>query len=95
MYSSVGKHVDMKKIGEKGASALAEALKMNTSLQNLTTEIGDYEASVLAEALKMSTSLQTLDLYNNLISEKGARALAEALKMNTSLQNMNLKRMLK
>ncbi|RUP50270.1 hypothetical protein BC936DRAFT_139793 [Jimgerdemannia flammicorona] len=52
-------------IGEKGASALAEALKMNANLQNLNLRwnaIGAKGTSTLAEALKMNTSLQNLDL---------------------------------
>ncbi|RUP49916.1 hypothetical protein BC936DRAFT_140982 [Jimgerdemannia flammicorona] len=75
-------------IGENGASTLAEALKMNTSLQNLNlavhilcTHVGDLHGR---NHYEQSSS------KGNTISEKGARALAEALKMNTSLQTLNL-----
>ena len=55
-------------IGVAGASALAAALTVNTSLEFLhlgENSIGDGGASALAEALKVNTSLKWLDLTDN------------------------------
>ncbi|RUS26956.1 hypothetical protein BC938DRAFT_483892 [Jimgerdemannia flammicorona] len=82
-------------IDNKGASILAEVLKMNTSLQKLNlkdNDVGEKGASALAEALKMNENIETLDLEDNSIGAKGASTLAEALKMNTILQNLVLRR---
>ncbi|RUP51270.1 hypothetical protein BC936DRAFT_149115 [Jimgerdemannia flammicorona] len=52
-------------IGDEGASAIAEALKMNTSLKTLylgDNGIGEKGADALAKALKMNKSLQNLYL---------------------------------
>eukprot|EP00435_Cladocopium_sp_Y103_P019087 s843_g4.t1 len=87
-----------------GAKALAEALKMNTSVANINLEhnkIGSEGAealaealkinqSALAEALKMNRSVTKIDLVFNNIGAEGAKALAEALKMNTSVTNIDL-----
>ena len=46
-------------IGDEGAAALAEALKVNTALTWLDlkdNEIGDEGAAALAEALKVNTA---------------------------------------
>ncbi|RUS26925.1 hypothetical protein BC938DRAFT_483929, partial [Jimgerdemannia flammicorona] len=61
------KKLDLKdnNIGEKGASTLAEVLKMNTNIEILDLEdngIGVKGASTLAKALRINTSLQTLVL---------------------------------
>ncbi len=48
------------KIGDEGAKDLAEALKVNTSLEMIdlgSNKIGDEGAKDLAEALKVNTSL--------------------------------------
>ncbi|RUS28106.1 hypothetical protein BC938DRAFT_482311, partial [Jimgerdemannia flammicorona] len=86
-------HLRSDLIDEKGASALAEALKTNTKLQKLDiygNRIGEKGMNTLAEALKMNTTLQKLNLELNSIDDLGASAIAEALKMNTRLQNLNL-----
>ncbi|RUP48439.1 hypothetical protein BC936DRAFT_144557, partial [Jimgerdemannia flammicorona] len=88
--SSVDKGID-----EEGGRALAKALKMNRSLQNLDlwkSDVGENGASALAEALKTNTSLKNLDIKENGIGKDGASALAEVLKMNMSLQILDLGR---
>ena len=78
---------------DKGAAALAEALKENQSLQELRlrdNKISDEGAKALAKELKVNTALQKLYLESNNISDKGAKALAEALKVNTALRKLRL-----
>ena len=84
------------KIGDDGATALAEVLKNNTALATLNlhgNKIGDDGATALAEALKNNnTALATLSLSNNKIGNDGAIALAEALKTSTALTYLALDR---
>ena len=81
-------------IGDSGASNLAEALEVNSSLTTLDlgdNEIGDSGALSLSEALKVNSSLTQLSLCNNLIYSSGASSLAEALKVNSSLTQLGLR----
>ncbi|RUS30588.1 LOW QUALITY PROTEIN: hypothetical protein BC938DRAFT_479210, partial [Jimgerdemannia flammicorona] len=81
-------------IGEKGAIALADALKTNTDLQNLNLDgngVGEKGAIALADALKTNTGLQNLSLGRT-VGDPGAIVMADALKTNTGLQNLNLNR---
>jgi hypothetical protein len=76
-----------------GIAAIAEVLKLNTSLQRLKLKwnrIGDSGAAAIAEALKLNTSLQRLNLDGNEIGDSGATAIAEALTLNASLQELSL-----
>eukprot|EP00943_MAST-04B_sp_MAST-4B-sp1_P003124 g3124.t1 len=87
-------------IGDEGAKELAEALKVNTSLKeislssnNIGAEGGKELAEALkelAEALKVNTSLEKIDLRNNTIGDEGAKYVAEALKVTTSLKEIYL-----
>ncbi|KAF9334605.1 hypothetical protein BG006_001841 [Podila minutissima] len=75
------------KIGNRGAQALSEALKTNSTLTTLDfwgNSIG-YEGAVLAEALKTSSNLAALKLQGSEIKDTGAQALAEALKISSTL----------
>ena len=73
--------LDVEKISDACAKALAEALKVNTTLQKLylygdglglhRNNISDEGAKALAEALKVNTALQRLDLNSNNISDEG------------------------
>jgi Ran GTPase-activating protein (RanGAP) involved in mRNA processing and transport len=66
-----------------GVSALADALKTNTSVKNINLSlngIGAVGASALADALKMNTTVTRIDLSWNGIGAEGALALADALK---------------
>ena len=76
-----------------GATALAEMLKENTTLQQLEVSgnsIGQGGATALAEMLKENTTLQQLNVSINSIGQGGATALAEMLKENTTLQQLNV-----
>jgi len=71
-----------KEIGDEGAKALAEALKVNTTLEYLQLAgcgIGDAGAAALAEALRFNTSLTELRLYKNGIGEQGKQLLRDAV----------------
>ncbi|XP_011270823.1 hypothetical protein CAOG_09090 [Capsaspora owczarzaki ATCC 30864] len=77
--------LDGNRIGEAGAQAIAEALKMNTTLTQLDlqlNQIGDEGAQAIAEALRANTTLTWLKLSYNQIGDAGAQAIAEALKVN-------------
>ena len=71
-----------KEIGDEGAKALAEALKVNTTVKELHLNecgIGDDGAAALAEALCCNTSLTKLIIIlNNAIGEQGTQLLRDA-----------------
>lgn len=72
-------------IGDRGATAVAEALKGNTVLTELYmggNMIGDSGAAAIADALKGNGALKELYLFNNRIGNSGAASIAEALKHN-------------
>ena len=82
-------------IGDRGATALANALRYNTVLESLdlgyNNKIGDLGAASLAAALKVNTVLKTLILSENVIGDEGATALALALlNKNTALSELDL-----
>merc|ERR1711957_727890 len=80
-------------IGNDGAKALAQALRVNTNLAVLNldgNDIGDDGAKALAQALRVNTNLTTLNLNWNSIRDDGAKALAQALRINTNLTTLNL-----
>jgi len=80
-------------ISDIGASALAEALKVNrtlTALELQNNSIGDAGASAVAVASKVNRTLLMLWLPFNSIGDAGASALAEALKVNRTLKMLVL-----
>jgi len=81
------------KIGNEGASALAEGLQTNTTITVLNlanNKIGNEGASALAQVLQTNTTITVLDLANNQIGNEGAAALAEVLQTNTTITVLNL-----
>ena len=79
--------------GDRGATALAEMLKENGTLQQLDVSgnfIGQEGATALAEMLKENRTLQQLDVSDNSIGQGGATALAEMLKENRTLQQLDV-----
>ena len=71
-----------KEIGDEGAKALAEALKVNTTVEKLDLMycgIGDDGAAALAEALRSNTSLTELVFEGNGISEQVKEVLRDAV----------------
>jgi hypothetical protein len=84
-------------IGDEGAIAIAEALKVNAVLTTLSlfnglskNEIGPKGAKAIAEALKVNAVLTSVDLGFNSIGDDGAKAIAEALKVNAVLTELRL-----
>ena len=80
-------------ITDGGATALAEMLKENGTLQQLGVSgnsIGPGGATALAEMLKENGTLQQLDVSGNSIGPGGATALAEMLKENGTLQQLDV-----
>ena len=80
-------------IGDEGANALSEALRVNTCLTSLDLSgncIGNEGANSLFGALRVNTSLTSLNLSENCIGDEGVNSLAEALRVNTSLTSLYL-----
>ncbi|KOO27154.1 hypothetical protein Ctob_012414 [Chrysochromulina tobinii] len=80
-------------IGDEGAVAIAEALKVNAAVTNLFliyNNIGDEGAIAIAEALKVNAVVTNLHLDANNIGAEGAKAIAEALKVNAVLTALGL-----
>ena len=77
--------------GDRGATALAEVLKENRTLQQLNVgynSIGQGGATALAEMLKENSSLKHLNLDDDSIGGKGTAILVESLKYNTTLKKL-------
>ncbi len=80
--------------GVEGAKAIAEALKVNSTVSHLrlrgSLNVSDGTGRAIARALEVNTTLMTLDISLNKIREEGARAIGEALKENTTLTELSL-----
>ena len=69
-------------IGDEGSKALAEALKVNATVEVLhlgSCGIGDDGAAAFAAALRSNTSLTVLNLFGNGIGEQGKQLLRDAV----------------
>ena len=81
-------HLNDSDIGDAGATALAEVLRTNTTLNSLglcnNPGIGNPSVISLCEALKVNTTLSSLDLSGTGISDAGVLSLVEVLKTNAS-----------
>jgi hypothetical protein len=80
-------------IGDEGAKAIEEALKVNAVVTELKlggNEIGDEGAKAIAEALKVNAVLTTLSLMENRIGDEGAIVIADALKVTAVLTKLEL-----
>jgi hypothetical protein len=78
-------------IASEGASALAGALKVNTSMTmiNLSeNEIGDEGALALVDALKVNTSVTCIDLDNNELSATSLALVDELMDRNMRLRHL-------
>jgi Ran GTPase-activating protein (RanGAP) involved in mRNA processing and transport len=70
-------------IGNTGAQALAESLKINVTLENLYLEqnnIGAAGALALAAGLLQNRGLRHLDLSRGSVGDEGRQALEDAEK---------------
>ena len=73
-------------IGEEGACAISEALKVNTTLQTL--DLGSRATTKKSCARHGTTTVN--NKADNKIGEYGARALSAGLKINTTLTTLDL-----
>ncbi|OJW46243.1 MAG: hypothetical protein BGO67_10180, partial [Alphaproteobacteria bacterium 41-28] len=75
------------------ASALSEALNINTTLKCLLLGLNLIEhagAKRLGNTLKINSTLTALDLYGNNIGDEGTKILGKRLKINKSLTELHL-----
>ncbi|KJE92014.1 hypothetical protein CAOG_03051 [Capsaspora owczarzaki ATCC 30864] len=82
-----------KQIGNADAKAVAEAIKVNTTMTELKLGgnlIADVGARAIAEAVRANCTLTVVDLAENRIGDAGARAFAETLKVNNTLTKLDL-----
>ena len=87
-------YLDGNRIGDEGATCLAEALQSNLcNLKELKLQknnISDKGAKILAQALRENNSLETIDLKYNNIGHEGASCLMEALEKSSTLRKLRL-----
>ena len=72
-----GLRLNCREIGDADAQAVAELLRVSSTLQTLelhANSISDTGAQALADALRVSSSLVTLSLSHNEIGAAGAQA---------------------
>jgi hypothetical protein len=82
-----------KEIGDEGALALADALKVNKSLTSIDlcyNKIGDEGASALADALKVNTSVTNIDLAYDEIGLSLQAKVDELIARNERLRQLFL-----
>ena len=75
------------KIGDAGATAIANAIAVNASVTKLylyDNKIGDEGAKALASALEVNAFVTELSLGFNKIGDQGATAIANAIAVNAS-----------
>ena len=87
-------------LGADGAWAIAEALRVNSTLHTLylnDNSVGADGAREIAAALRVNSTLQSLNLgvqglhsLKNRMGADGVRAIAEALRVNSTLQSLDL-----
>ena len=88
-------------IGSKGASSIADALRVNTSLVKLNlgkklnkvVEDNKIEAAGIAEiaaALKENSTISHFNVAKNQLGNNGAVAIAKVLEVNKTLDTLNL-----
>jgi Ran GTPase-activating protein (RanGAP) involved in mRNA processing and transport len=84
-------------IGVVGTSVLADAVKVNATVSNISLEWnglsdeGDEGIFALAAALKENATVTDINLSYTYISTEGSLVLTDALLVNTSVTQMDLK----
>ena len=71
------------RIGDEGATAIGEALKLNGSLTSLDVGANDIEdegAKAICEALKLNGSLTSLDVRENMLAAASKEQLRDVVK---------------
>ena len=80
-------------IGDRGAELISEALKVNSSVQELRlVMLPVFPCTLRRLSLLPRAALTYATQGNNLIGDAGATALGEVLRVNGSLQKMFLVR---
>jgi Ran GTPase-activating protein (RanGAP) involved in mRNA processing and transport len=82
-------------IGDAGAKAVAEAIKVNSTLQEINlnmNSIGDEGAKAVAEAMKFNSTLHEIIFYWNYIGDDLQSQIAETLKDNHFRKKMNYRK---
>jgi Ran GTPase-activating protein (RanGAP) involved in mRNA processing and transport len=78
--------LQLRVVGEGGGRAIAEALRVNTTLTELnlgSNDLGDGAGRAIAEALRVNTMLTSLELGGNRLGkDEGLRAIVETLRVN-------------
>ena len=69
---------------------VAEAIKVNITLQKLDVSFTSGHEYFVYQCLKNNKSLKELNMSNTEITSKGAKVVAEAIKVNTTLQKLDL-----
>jgi hypothetical protein len=86
-------NLSLNEIGVEGASMLADALKVNTSVNTIDlslNRIGNEVASSFANALKVNTSVTKIDLDNNRIDNAHLDQVNELIDRNNRLSQLFL-----
>ena len=81
------------KITNEGAIKIAEAIKVNKTVQKLWisfNNISDDGAAAISDALKSNNSLQILNISYNKVTSEGAKVIAEAIKVNKTLLELHI-----
>jgi hypothetical protein len=81
-------------LGPEGAKAIAEVLKVNSSIQHLNL-FSNYFQSFLffpetPKLTKKTKSISKKKTKENRIGPEGSKAIAEALKINSSIRHLDL-----
>ena len=86
-------NLERKRLTDDDAKAIAEILKTNKTLKDLSLKknhlITDVEVNALAEALKKNNTLKMLNVNETSMTVKGLGALSDALKKNLALTSLN------
>ena len=85
--------LEIRKISDVGARALAKALHINSTLETLDLSnniISDVGVVALAQALRNNSNLRELNISNSCVSDAGAVAIAQMLTHNPTLEKLDL-----
>ena len=77
----------------RGVISIAEAIQVNTTLQNLdisSNNISDAGTAAISDNLKRNNSLVKLNMSRNKITGERVKMIVEALQVNTTLKQLNL-----
>jgi len=79
-------------IGDSGIQAIAEGMKSNSTLENLSLwccSLHDAGVQAIANAMASNTTMKALSIWGNELTDEGVIPLCEALE-NASLSTFNL-----